>query len=406
MNTLGAVLDVMVTCGERWPSVHAELVHRRDPVVAAEARRAALRDQVARAASAATGDGGGAPAGTGGAGGTEPAGTVGRLPTGAFVPAPAQPGGETGRQLRRGRLLAAEGLLRVEWPDEDEVTVLAGSRWRRRRGEQVSGAGNVGEGGLVGRPGVAAREQVLVSPWLLLSWLRPRLGGPAIVGGRSVTRLAAIPRPGPRPPRAVGLADGAERLDLLVDDETGVVVDLAAFFEGRLVERLALRHLTVGDVPDPRLFDLAALDVIARRTGVTAAAPGAVPPGALPPGAVFAAGRPLAELAAEVDFPLCLPLGRALVGRVERRSEGAVVVAHSMGDETLTVSQSAGAGIADTAGWERIHLPDGTEASWWPPDGDLLQGHLVFDRAGTRVWIRGVDRAAMTALALILRPPR
>jgi hypothetical protein len=123
---------------------------------------------------------------------------------------------------------------------------------------------------------------------------------------------------------------------------------------------------------------------------------------------VAARPRPLAELVAEVDFRLCLPVGRAFVGRIERRPEGAVVVAYPAANngELLTVSQSAGAGIADTAGWERIRLPDGTPASWWPPDGDLLQGHLVFDRAGTRVWVRGVDRHAMTALALSLHPAR
>src|SRR5262245_29438296 len=41
MKSLGDVLSVMVTCGESWPSVHAELVHRYDPGTIAEARRAA-----------------------------------------------------------------------------------------------------------------------------------------------------------------------------------------------------------------------------------------------------------------------------------------------------------------------------------------------------------------------------
>ncbi|MBL7519750.1 hypothetical protein I6A84_16990, partial [Frankia sp. CNm7] len=137
-----------------------------------------------------------------------------------------------------------------------------------------------------------------------------------------------------------------------------------------------------------------------------AARPGPPAPAASQAGALDA--RPLAELVGEVDFPLCLPIGRAFVGRVERRPEGAVVIAFPARNsgELLTVSQSAGAGIADTAGWERVRLPDGTPASWWPPDGDLLQGHLVFDRAGTRVWVRGVNRHAMTALALSLHPAR
>jgi len=207
-----------------------------------------------------------------------------------------------------------------------------------------------------------------------------------------------VPRPGPRRPGLGGLADGAQRFDLVVDDETGVLVELATYYQARLLERVALRHLTLGDIADPRLFDLAAVGPDAAGRDAAGPVPRKVPGGA----------RPLAELAGEVDFRLCLPAGRPFLGRVERRPQGAVVVAFpaATGGELLTVSQSGGAGIADTTGWERISLPDGTPASWWPPDGDLLQGHLVFDRAGTRLWVRGVDRAAMTALALSLHPAR
>ncbi|MBL7489541.1 hypothetical protein I6A60_08340 [Frankia sp. AgB1.9] len=439
MRTLGDVLAAMVTCGERWPSVHAELVHRYDPGAAADARRS---QQVRDLDGQGAGNDAGPPPGPGTV-------VAPPIPAFGFVPVPAAPApGEdaTDPVVRRGRLLAGDGMLRVEWPDEDEVTVVHGELWRRRRGEEISGTGTVGAAsarpGSPRRPGVVVREQLLVRPWLLLAWLRPRLTASVQVGGRASTRLTAVPRPGARPPVLSGLADGAQRFDLVVDDETGVVVELAAFFRGRLIERVALRRLTVGDTADPRLFDLAALDLGAAGRAEAPRSPAgggssgeagpAEPKSPGPPNQAVlvpsrataepagvgesAAGepvlparpRPLAELAGEVDFRLCVPVGRAFVGRIERRPEGAVVVAFPAANngELLTVSQSAGAGIADTAGWERIRLPDGTPASWWPPDGLLLQGHLVFDRADTRIWVRGVDRHAMTALALSLHPVR
>jgi len=454
MRTLGDVLVAMVTCGDRWPSIHAELVHRYDPGTAADARRALRAREGDRPADQPGPPASGAETGTGiadGAGTADGGGAAGPLVAAvAFVPAPAAPAsGEeaTDPVVRRGRLLAAAGLLRVEWPDEDEVTVVNGEHCRRRRGEAVSGTGTVGAAppgtGPDGAPdlawagrrlGMVVREQILVQPWLLLSWVRLRLVAPIEAGGRPSTRLTAVPRPGPRPPAWTGLIEGAQRFEVVMDDETGVIVELAAFFRGRLVERMALRRLTLGDVADPRLFDLAALELGVARDGPPPLAPGepprapgsvstrpaapagtgavSLPPGAKPLGTPEPAGsarpRPLVELAGEVDFALCVPVGRAFVGRIERRPEGVVVVAFPAANngELLTVSQSAGAGIADTAGWERIRLPDGTSASWWPPDGDLLQGHLVFDRAGTRVWVRGVDRHAMTALALSLHPAR
>lgn len=315
------MLAVMVACGETWPSVHAELVHRYDPGTLADARRATFgrdRDRPARdrpghdrhdhdrrhheprrhgprdgraldeAAAAGSGDAvapsGPAswgppvadwesivdawaadladPASPGPGGATASPRVPAGLAPAAAVPAPAPPTrGEdaTDPVVRRGRLLAAEGRLRVEWPDEDEVTVVAGELWRRRRGEVVSGTGVVGAAGSALRPGVVVREQLLVRPWQLLSWLRPRLVASVQAGGRPSTRLAMVPRPGPRPPALEGLADGAQRFDVVVDDETGVVVELAAYYLGRLAERCALRHLTVGDTPDNRLFDLTAL---------------------------------------------------------------------------------------------------------------------------------------------------
>ncbi|MBX6391704.1 MAG: hypothetical protein IRZ08_22410 [Frankia sp.] len=251
MRALGDVLEAMVTCGQRWPSVHAELVHRYDPGTAADARRAALARDLGNRVPA--------PGRTPAPGPALPA---------AVVPVPASPwAGEdaTDPVVRRGRLLATAEALRVEWPDEDEVTVVHGERWRRRRGEAVSGTGILGNPpprpGLARRPGVVAREQLLVRPWLLLSWVRPRVVAPVHVGGRPSTRLAALPRSGPRPVELVGLADGAQRFDLVVDDETGVLVEFSAYFAGRLLERTALRHLTIGDVADPRLFDLDALEL-------------------------------------------------------------------------------------------------------------------------------------------------
>jgi hypothetical protein len=253
MRSLGDVLDVMVTCGERWPSVHAELVFRYDPAAASDAVRALLGvDDVPADPAGATG-----PAGQSGAATLAPA---------AAVPAPAAPtqgDDPPGPLVRRGRLLAADGLTRVEWPDEDEVTVVAGEHWRRRLGQEVSGIGSVAGASLRAghprRPAVVVRQQALVRPWLLLAWLHLRVVGPVRVGGRPSTRLAGEPRSRFRPPQLDGLADGAQRVDLVVDDGTGVVVELAAYYQGRLVEGLALRHLTVGDTPDPRLFDLAAL---------------------------------------------------------------------------------------------------------------------------------------------------
>jgi len=310
MKSLGDVLSVMVTCGESWPSVHAELVHRYDPGTIAEARRVArardLETTVQAEPPASDGHGlvegraveGGAAGGwdlTGrnweaivdawaadlgggvvpgaegvpgtGGGGTASLVPAGPAPSGAaasapFVPAPpAHVENATDPVVRRGRLLAADGRLRIEWPDEDEVTVVVDERWRRRRGEAVSGTGTVGvpAASSSGGPGLVVREQVLVRPWLALSWLRPRLVGPVFISGRPSTRLAAVPRHCPRPLTLAGLTDGAQRFDLIVDDETGVLVELAAYYDGRLAERRALRHLTVGDTPDPRLFDLAAL---------------------------------------------------------------------------------------------------------------------------------------------------
>ncbi|WP_157845274.1 hypothetical protein [Pseudofrankia sp. EUN1h] len=289
---MGDALAVMVACGEGWPSVHAELVRRYDPGTIADARRAAfVRDPRARTSGepATSGGQGAADDGLGdwdasgsdwesildawaadlGDAGTPSlsgGGAASRVPGGAapaaFVPVPAPPArGEdaTDPVVRRGRLLAADGRLRVEWPDEDEVTVVVGEHWRRRRGEAVSGTGTVGEAGPPRRPGLIVREQLLVRPWLLLSWLRPRLVASVHVGGRPSTRLAMVPRPGPRPPALEGLADGAQRFDVVVDDETGVIVELAAYYLGRLAERCALRRLTIGDTPDPRLFDLTAL---------------------------------------------------------------------------------------------------------------------------------------------------
>ncbi|MBL7502394.1 hypothetical protein I6A81_40455, partial [Frankia sp. CN7] len=287
MRSLGEVLEAMVTCGERWPSVHAELVHRHDPGTAADARRSVSPDLELPG----PGDG----SGVGGASSL--------VSAAAFVPAPAPPAhGEdaTDPVVRRGRLLAAAGMLRVEWPDEDEVTVVAGEHWRRRRGEEVSGTGTIGaprpRPGQLRRPGIAAREQLLVRPWLLLSWLRPRLVAQIHVGGRPSTRLAAVPRA--HPPALAGFAEGTQRFDLVVDDETGVVVELTAFYEGRVLERVALRHVTVGDTADPRLFDLACLDLGPVATGPAPAPPAPRPGPPAPPArqAGALAARPHAEL--------------------------------------------------------------------------------------------------------------
>src|SRR6185369_3527542 len=166
MRTLGDVLVAMVTCGDRWPSIHAELVHRYDPGTAADARRALRAREGDRPADQPGPPASGAETGTGiadGAGTADGGGAPGpRVAAVAFVPAPAAPAsGEeaTDPVVRRGRLLAAAGLLCVEWPDEDEVTVVNGEHWRRRRGEAVSGTGTVGAAppgtGPDGGPGLA-----------------------------------------------------------------------------------------------------------------------------------------------------------------------------------------------------------------------------------------------------------
>jgi hypothetical protein len=358
MSMLGDALEAMMASGsDRRTTVHAELVHYIDHAVEAEARHAAA---------------------------------VGRRLPGTVGPA-----------QRRGRMLAAAGMLRVEWPDDDEVTVVRPEAWRRRRGDDVSGS-DLAEGGVSHPRPVPVRERVLVQPWLILGGLRMRAVGRTVVAGRVSTRLGGRPRPGTRPCFRDGFTDGADRYDIVIDDATGVVVDLAAFFVGRLVERTTLRRLTLGDVPDLRLFDLDAL------------APGrpAVPS--------RRRARPLAELAGEVDFTLLVPGGGSVpgtfagtpatsfVGRLDATDGSTVVTGRSSraerGREKITFVQSGGAGMADTTGWETIVLPDGTEALWWAPDGALVEGHLRFERAGTQVWIRGTDRDAMIDLAVGLHP--
>jgi len=205
------------------------------------------------------------------------------------------------------------------------------------------------------------RGLTLVRPWQILSFLDLSGGDVREREGRSATQLRGVPRGGDfRGFRQLhGLAHG-DSYDLVVDDATGVLVELVARWGERDVERCTLHDLRVGEPVDPALFDLNAVGAVEDTQPATR---------------TF---RPLAALVDDVDFAVLGPSDEAYLGLVERHDDGIVVVAHPYGgrspERRLWFSQSLGEKMADPADWEGIELPDGTPARWWSPDNDPEDG--------------------------------
>jgi hypothetical protein len=360
MTLLGDALEAMSTCGQRWPSLRADLRWWLD-----EEAEAAARDveQEAR----------GFP--------REPVPPPGS-PWARRIPAAANE--------RRGLFTAVPGSLRVDWSGSAAVTIVRGEEWRRRRrngrveGSQPADGGN-------GLLALRIRGLTLVRPWQILSYLDLSAGHVREREGRSATRLLGVPRGGDfRGFRQLhGLAHG-DSYDLVVDDATGVLVEMVARWGERDVERCTLHDLRVGEPVDPALFDLNTVGAVEDTQPA------------------IRTYRPLAALVDEVDFTLLAPPDEAYLGLVERHDDGVVVVAHPYRgrppERRLWFSQSLGAKMADPASWETIELPDGTPARWWSPDNDPERGHVRFERAGIQVWVQGRGRDEIRNLAARLEP--
>ncbi|SNQ45540.1 conserved hypothetical protein [Frankia canadensis] len=237
-------------------------------------------------------------------------------------------------------------------------------------------------------------------PWLVLSHLRLAASDRTECEGRATIRLRGEARGGElRMLRQFhGLPEG-DVFELVVDAATGILVEIVASWNGQETTWLALRDLRVDDRVETGVFDRATLG----------------DPWEAEP--VIRTARPLATLAAEVDFTLLAPPGEYWVGVVQPAAGGdggtgedggPVVVAHLAGnprhDRQVSFIQSRGAQMADPAAWEPITLSDGTPAWRWSPATDPEQVHLRFERDATQVWIRGRDADAIHTLAARLRP--
>ncbi|MCM3920421.1 hypothetical protein ND748_01800 [Frankia sp. AiPs1] len=360
MTVLGDALEAMVTSTGRWTSLRAELHWRVD----GEARSAAQK-----ATQAALG-----------------------LPPVIFPPGAPWPSAAAGAvEQRSGSLLAAPDLLRIDWHDGDAVTVVRGDQWRRRRDGQVQGS-------YPGEPGNRAvalwiSELVLVRPWQVLAALSMSVRGVQDRQGRRATWLRGVLRE-PGALRQIHGLPAGDAYDLVVDDATGLLVELTAWSGEREVERATLGHPQVDGPLEAGRFEL---DTVGPVEDSEPASPGRRP-------------RRLAALAGEVDFTLLSPRDEAYFGSVDADEDGIAVMAYPSGgrplDRRLWFVQSRGARMADPAQWETIVLADGTPARWWSPAADPEQGHLRFERAGTQVWIQGRDHQGIHDLAAGLAPVR
>jgi hypothetical protein len=359
VGRLGNALEAMATCDRRWPSLHGDLYCRLDERLQTAAQ---LAEQEAR----------------------------GIRPQAAAPPgAPFRREVPAGPAERRGLLHAVPGSARVDWYDSAAVTIVAGEQWRRRRLDgRVEGSRPSERGTTL--LALRFRGLTLVRPWQVLSYLDFSVGGALEREGRPATRLRAVPRGGDfrgmRQLHGLPIGDG---YDLVVDDATGVLLELVSWTAGQEIERLALHGVRVGEPVEDGLF---ALDAAGQADE------------AEPASRTF---RPLPALAAQVDFTLLAPVDEAYLGVVEHHENGAMVAAHPYGgrplDRLLWYRLSRGAGLADPAGWQEAVLADGTPARWWASDSDPDRGHLRFERAGTQVWLQG-DRDEAYDLAGRLRP--
>lgn len=359
MGRLGNALEAMATCGLRWPSLRADFRWRLDEKAQREASRA---EQEASGFPTMV----------------QPPGTPWQAET------PAEP------IDRRGLLRAVPGSLRIDWPERAALTIVRGEQWRRRR---LDGTVEGSQPGDRGSTLLALRIHglTLVRPWQVLSYLDLAVRNTVEREGRPATQLRAVPRDGDfrRLRQLHGLPVG-DAYDLVVDDSTGVLVELTSWAGETEIERCTLHDLRVGEPLDSTLFDLD-----------EAGALGDAEPTHRP-------FRPLPTLVDQVDFTLLGPPDEAYLGLVEKHDDGVVVMAHPYGgrslDRLLSFSQSAGAKMADPAGWESVELADGTPARWWAPDSDPEQAHLRFEKAGTQVWVRGRAPDEVRDLAARLQP--
>ncbi|WP_261556063.1 hypothetical protein [Frankia tisae] len=363
MSLLGDTLEAMFTCAERWTSLHAELHWRVDTEACAAAQKAT---DVARGLPAVI----------------SPPGAPGPRQAPAAV------------EQRRGSLLATPGSLRIDWHGGDAVTVVRGEQWRRRRDGEVRGSRPVEPGNRL--LGLWVPELTLVRPWQVLSRLRLSVRGARDWEGRRATWLRGVPREPHLFRQLHGLPEG-DAYDLVVDDATGLLLELVGWFGEREVERTSVRGLQVDGPLDVARFDL---DTVGALDDTEPA---------------FHRARPLVTLAGEVDFALLGPRDEAYYGSIDPDpdgdgdgEDGIAVVAHPAGGRPLGrllwFVQSRGARMADPAEWDAIALPDGTPARWWSPADDPEQGHLRFERAGTQVWIQGRNHQDIRDLAASLEP--
>jgi len=245
---------------------------------------------------------------------------------------------------------------------------------------------------------------IVIRPWQVLSTLELSAEARLERDGRPATLLRGRPRGTTAGARRFlhGLPEG-DAYEFLVDDATGIVVEMVAWWDGREVEGFTLSDLRVDGLPATELealfdgqFDLDSLGPVETPK-----------PDVLRP-------KAMAAVATEVDFTVLAPrndsdLGRSYLGVVHRDERGITVGAHAYSQERppgrrLWYFQSAGDAMADPASWETITLPDGTPARWWSPESDPDQGHLRFERAGTQVWIQGWGPAEIRDLAVALEP--
>ncbi|CUU58488.1 hypothetical protein Ga0074812_119122 [Parafrankia irregularis] len=364
MTALGDTLEAMSTSARRWSSLQADLRGWVDHAAVAAAVSTAQATRGFR----------------------------------VVVSPPGAPGNQqapAGMDTRRGSLQATPESLRVDWhgdsdgnPDSDGV-VVRGLQWRRRHCGKVHGSRPAAaEFGLTA---VGISELALVRPWLVLSGLDLAAPRPDAQerDGRPATWVRGVPRDQNFAPRLHNLPEG-DSYDLVVDDATGVLLELTAWSGERKTEQLSLRAPRFDAPIDPRRFDLGAVGTVAESERLGGQA------------------RPLAALAREVDFTVLAPRDLTYAGVLENDEDGAAIVAHSYGGR-LPISrvwfvQSRGARMADPAEWKPIALADGTPARWWSPADDSDQGHVRFERAGTQIWVLGHGRREIHDLAISLAP--